>query len=130
MLQLRRDDNMSVYLLFDKVGLAELAEALQASEGTTASTVNATVDLSILTLKKKSPTVEATLAIRRGQSTGLSREGEGIVWTITDEDRACVISRFKQCEADGVFTPSELIRVQVPKNKRLDYVYGELVFTD
>lgn len=125
MIELRRDDNMSIFLVCDEFGLTELSNAMHASEGATPNSVNATVDMSILTLKRKSPSVEATLVIQRGDSTRLSQGEEGIVWTMTDEDRECVISRLKQCESERTFTPAELIRVQVLKNKHLDYVYGE-----
>jgi len=117
---------MSVSLLFDQDGLTILTEAMLCSEDDTANNVEVSFDKSILTLKKKSPIVETIILIRRGKATSLSLDGENIAWALTDEDRECLVTRFKQCKSDGTFTPAELIRVQVPKNKKLDYVYGKL----
>lgn len=130
MIQLRRSDNMSVFLIFDKDGLTNLIDAMKASESAAASSIQATVDMSVVTLKRKSPTVETTLVIQRGKETQLARAEEAVVWTITDEDRESVISRFEQCAAENVFHPAELISVQVPKNRRLDDLYGEFVVAE
>ena len=128
MIQFRREDNMAVCLLFDRAGLTELTDALKRSGGNvTTSSVNVTFDKSVLTLKRKSPNVPTSLIIAPGDITRISQVGEDIVWAITDEDRECLVGRFEQCESDGACIPAELIRVQIPKNKRLDYLCGELI---
>jgi len=126
-IHLRRDDNMSIYMLCDKHGLKKLIDSMQGVDEVRAESIELDFDKSILTLKRKSPTVLTPMVIRVGDATQISLEGTKIVWTLSDEDRDYIISRFQQCEKDGYFYPAELIRVQVPKNKKLDYLYAELI---
>lgn len=127
MIRLRRDDNMSVCLVCDHNGLARLTDAMRGDNKITESSLEVAFDKSIFTLKRKSPTVFTNLTIKLGDFTRFSLDGDDVVWTITDEDRDCIISRFKQCDTDGAFVPAELIRIQVSKNRNLDYLYAELV---
>jgi hypothetical protein len=54
-------------------------------------------------------------------------EDSGLVWTIEDEDLDCLGSLLAKCRENGNLETPELIRVQVPKNKKLDYLYGTMI---
>jgi hypothetical protein len=125
MIQLRREDNMSVFILLDESGLAELTAAMNRHERVEPNNVNVIFDRSILTLKKKSPSIRAELSINSGDFTRISQVGKNICLFITSEDRECIATRLMRCRMEGAFIPAELIRLQIPKNKYLDYLYGE-----
>ena len=96
MIQLQRNDSMSVCLTCDRGGLADLADAMRGGNGTAVHRIEATFDKSIGTLKTKSPTVSTMLVVKAGDQTRFSLEGDNLVWTITDEGRDCVLSRLEQ----------------------------------
>lgn len=127
MMQMRRGDNRSVYLTANRNGLARLFVVLQVGDRTDRDGPEVSFDMSVVTMKRNSPTVTTTLAITTGETTELSQVGDCIVWTITDEDRQCVIPRFVQCSEVGAFVRAELLHLRILKNRHLDYLYGELV---
>lgn len=127
MIQFKREDSMSINLLFDKEGLAQLLESLKNALKGEHSYIVAQFDASILSFKKG--TTENTsiqIEYTGSNETQLYKQNNQIIWRLDKEDTEVAIDRLELCETEGYFSPAEFIRVQVPKNKRLDYIYCEL----
>ena len=127
MIEFKRDDSMSIYLSFDEQGLLALNQAItEVANGETTS-IDVTSDRSVVTMKRSSSTEVTTMKIVGGELTTLSFEESNLVWVIEGEDLDCLGSSLSKCQQNGSLDTAELIRVQVPKNKKLDYLYGSLI---
>lgn len=130
MINFRRDDNMSIFLSFDHVGLAELLEGMKNTVSDIPVSIPVTFDKSVTTLKRTSPTETLNLIFNKGDETELFLEADDVVWRVTTEDLECALVRLKQCLSSGAFIPAEFIRVQIPKNNKLDYLFCEMINSD
>ncbi len=126
MVQFRREDNMAIWLIFDSVGLGRLLEVLSRALTGGRPFLEANVDMSVITMKRSSKTTATSVWVEISDETQLLKRNDKVLWVLTKEDLGSAIDRLEQCRTAGYFTPAEFIRVQVPKNRRLDYIYCEL----
>lgn len=127
MIQFKREDNMSIKLFFDDKGLEEILESLKKAQKGELAFIDAQFDTSVISLKKETvfdTTVQMTYA--KSRETQLRKQDDQIVWALEKEDIEIAIEQLERCKKKGYFSPGEFIRVQVPENKRLDYIYCEL----
>jgi hypothetical protein len=127
MIEFKRDDNMSIYLSFDEQGLVLLCNAIEVLQSRDVSNLDVSFDRSVATMKRSSAIELINMSIARGETTTMAIEDSGLVWTIEDEDLDCLGSLLAKCRENGNLETPELIRVQVPKNKKLDYLYGTMI---
>lgn len=127
MIQFKREDNMSIKLFFDSEGLIEILESFKNVHNGEVSSIYAQFDESVISLKKGTA-IDTSIQIEYVESgeTQLKKQNNQVIWTFEKEDIEVAIERLEQCKIDGYFSPAEFIRVQVPKNKKLDYIYCEL----
>jgi hypothetical protein len=90
--------------------------------------ISVLMDMSVVTMKETSNEMEVSLTISIGESTLIKKHDEHkqIFWLFTKEELEDAVGRLEQCKAEGYFSPAEFIRVKVPKNRRLDYIYCEM----
>lgn len=124
MIELKRDDGMSVFLSFDSEGLELLIQSLGAAMSGTANSLEVVFDRSVITMKRSSRTETMEMVVIGGEMTTFRFHENKLVMSIEGEDLECLSELLSKCQETGSLGTSELIRVQVPKNKKLDYLYG------
>lgn len=127
MVGFERDGNMSITVSCDDAGLSALIQAVGNARNSTAGTLEVMFDQSVMTLKQTSPTELTTMAVVAGESTGMHSSDHRPVLTLEAEDADCLLALLSSAQEKGAFEPPELVRVQVPKNHRLDCLYGVMV---
>lgn len=128
MIDFKRDGGMSICLSFDEQGLLALNQAIAEVANGETSLLDVTFDRSVVTMKRSSSTEETKMKVVGGDLTTLNFEETNLVWVIEGEDLDCLDSSLSKCQQNGRLDTAELIRVQVPKNKKLDYLYGVLLY--
>lgn len=127
MIQFKREDNMSIKLIFDYEGLEKILESFKKVYKGDISTIYAKLDGSVISLKKSVVTdTSIQMEYVENGETQLKKEDNQVIWLLEKEDIEIAVERLEQCKIKGYFSPGEFIRVQVPKNKKLDYIYCEL----
>ncbi len=129
MMEFRRDDKMSIYLSFEKGDLETLVDVLKSIQEGGSRQIDAHFDRSIITMKKSSPTENSSLLMCKGDSTELYSDSDSLIWKLADEDIDCLKAIFLRCMNHDYLEVAELIRVQTPKNNRVDYLYGDFITT-
>jgi hypothetical protein len=128
MIQLKREDAMSIKLLFDKEGLSHLLNSFEKVSIGELSLIDVQLDSSVITLKKSCiDDISMKIEYTKSGTTQIYQQNNQIIWSLEQEDIEDAIYRLQQCIVQGYFSPAEFIRVQVPKNKKLDYIYCELI---
>ncbi|HHX17358.1 MAG TPA: hypothetical protein GX727_00690 [Clostridium sp.] len=128
MIQLKREDAMSIKLLFDKEGLSHLLNSFKKVFIGELSIIDVQLDSAVITLKKRSiENVSIKIEYTESSSTQIYKQNNEIIWSLEQEDIEDAIYLLEQCIVEGYFSPAEFIRVKVPKNKKLDYIYCELM---
>lgn len=127
MIEFRRDDNMSIYMSFDSNGLSTLVKAFQDALAGEKKPIEVIFDKSITSMKRAAITASTTMTVERGDATSMISDDDGIHWRIDREDLDCLLHLLSKAQARGALETPELGRVQVPKNKKLDYLYGSMV---
>ncbi len=127
MVKIDRSDEMSIWLRCQQIGLEQLLKAFRSALKGEVIRLDATIAMSTLTLRRRSRTIEAPLRLQIGSETQLEKQEHGVTWLISREDLESGVERLERSIVDGFFSPAELMRVQVTKNRRLDYLYCEIV---
>lgn len=127
MIEFKRYDNMSIMMTFDYLGITLLCQALDDVLAHGITSIEVSFDKSVINLKRSSNIFITGMNIIIGEQTRLSIEDAHLVWSIESEDLDCLRSLLAKCKETGSLQTPELIRVQVPKNKRLDYLYGSMI---
>lgn len=76
----------------------------------------------VISVKNDKRTIRVVARIEIGDTSVISGDSQGIVWKIEQEDLESAINSLKRCKTDGYCAPPEFMRVQIPKNKRLDWL--------
>lgn len=126
MIQLTREDRLAVWLRIDHRGLDCLLAAIKKTSDGHVSYVDALVDMSVVSMKRRSALVDAVIEIRPGAQSLLVRTATGIEWTMDGDDLESAMSALNQCKEKGYFFPAEFLQTQVAKNRNLDWIYAEL----
>ena len=129
MITIKRIDKMSINMEFDKTGLKDLIKAFNdVTIKKPISNIDVVFDLSILTLKKQRfENKTITFEYVEDTCTKLVRKESEIRWLIDKEDIENAKELLEISLEKGYFSPAEFIRVQVTKNKNLDYMYCKIV---
>lgn len=127
MIQVKREDSMSIHLLFDNTGLTQILESLKSALKGEQASINGKIDALVISMKK-GEMLDSCIEIEYTESgeTQLLKQSNQVLWILDKEDIEVAIERLEQCKTDGYFSPAEFIRVQIPKNKKMDYIYCEL----
>ena len=125
-IKFHRDDKLSIWLTFNLAGLENLIKAFKGALRREVESINALMDMSVITLKKKATEKMVSIEIRLGKSTLIAKHEEQIFWYFEKEVLEDAIGRLDRCLAENNFYPAEFIRVKVSKNKKLDYIYCDL----
>lgn len=127
MIHFKREDSMAINIVFDNLGLIQLLNCLKRVLKGEQVSINTLFDASVISSKKGAVTdVSIGISYDESGETRLCKQGNQILWIFDKEDIEIAIERLEQCKDNDVFSPAEFIRVRVPKNKRLDYIYCEL----
>jgi len=127
MIELDRSDGMSIWLRCDQGGLNQLLETFRSALRGEIPHLDARVDMSTMTLKRKSRVRDASIRLQIGNETQLTRCEDDISWLISREDLESGLGRLERSAVEGFFSPAEFMRIQVRKNRKLDYLYCEIV---
>jgi len=114
MIQFKREDNMSIKLIFDYEGLVEILEGLKKIYKGYISTIYAQLDESVISLKK-SMMIDTSIQMEyvENEETQLKKEDNQVRWILEKEDIEIAVERLEECKIKGYFSPGEFIRVQV-----------------
>lgn len=78
-------------------------------------------------MKRRARTEFKGILIETGKETMMLLQQGEPVWTIDREDLESAIDQLVRGESLGYVSPAEFMQVKIPKNKKLDYVFCELV---
>lgn len=123
MIELSRQDRLSIQLKLNKAGLGALLGALVDASTGEATRLDAIVDDSVFNSKRKSSTKSVSLKLMLGDDCVLSRGNEGVVWKLTLDDFESAVASLRHTIKEGWCFPAEFLQVKVPKNKDLDTMY-------
>lgn len=127
MIEMIRDDAMSINMVFDEDGNKELLKAFNKILNSTVSYEMAVCfDAAILTLKKHTlETIMITIQKdNKVDGSIIMMLEDSIVWKLDEEYIDMGIEFFRRSMQKGYFWPAEFIRVEILKNKKnLDYMY-------
>jgi hypothetical protein len=127
MIEFKRDDNMSIHMSFDSKGLSMLVQVFQDALAGEQKSIQVIFDKSVTSMKRGANTASTTMTVERDDATSMTSDDNGIHWRIAPEDLDCLLHMLSKAQTRGALETPELVRVQVPKNKRLDYLYGSMV---
>lgn len=127
MIEFTRTSNTSIELKFDAAGLHSLIDAMRSVLARTTTTIEASFDMPIVTMKRSSPKKLLSLSVMLEAETTLAKREESVVWSLDAEDAESALTQLQNCQSIGFFSPSEFLRVQSRKNKNMDWIYGEMV---
>lgn len=128
MIKIFRQNNSSIYMLFDNVGNEQLISAFTALNHNEKYMLNVIFDLSVINMKKTN-LKETSLSLKIDNNTNYSlirKIDDDFIWTMDNDDADYGLEAFKDCKENNGFFPAEFIRIQIQKNKNIDDMYCEL----
>lgn len=130
MIEITRKDSMSIYMYFDENGNKELIKKFKEIKNNDLSyNLSINLDLSVIKMKKHK-NIETVITIERDnhiEGSAFLIVDDKVVWKLDEDYIDIGIARFSDCKKVGFFSPPEFIRVDVIKNRNLDYLYCKLI---
>jgi hypothetical protein len=117
---------MAIRLVFDQVGLTDVLHAFRVVLDGGQAEITAEMETAVIRMKQHGRIVSTSIRVELGETSALSAHDHETIWTVERESLESAIESLEKCQLRGYVSPPEFMRVQVPKNKRLDYVYCEL----
>jgi hypothetical protein len=125
MIEIHRADDMALNLVLDVDGLKELLAAFRQALHSGRAHVHLRLDPSVIS-KRGTPSMESVEVVRSSVNVpSLAKNEQGIQWSLGSEDLESGMEQLERALALGYFSPAEFLRVQVPKRKKLDWIYAE-----
>lgn len=120
---------MSIYIEFDKEGCSNLLDMFNEIYKEKEFELRVEFDPSVMKMKKGGTLKSLVVLCNKNteDKSVFTLENNNLIWKMEQDDIELGIEMFTECKQQGYFFPAEFIRIQTPKNKKLDYIYCELV---
>lgn len=120
---------MSIYIEFDKEGCSNLLDMFNEIYKEKEFELRVEFDPSVMKMKKGGTLKSLVVLCNKNteDKSVFTLENNNLIWKMEQDDIELGIEMFTECKQQGYFFPAEFIQIQTPKNKKLDYIYCELV---
>lgn len=126
MIELKRQET-GISMSVDAGGAAVLADAFREALAGGRARLEVLFDFSVLTMKRAASSQSTHVEVALGDvaEPAFSRSPDGVSWILGHEDLESGIASLQAALNKRAFVPAEFLRVKVPKNKKLDYIFAE-----
>lgn len=130
MINIFRDDNMSIFIIMDYLGNEIMIETFEKlKKGEKEVCIEVIFNTAVLKLNKRRE-IKTNIIFSEDSNIDVSEiilKGNDIIWKMNRDDVEYGYQRFVLSEKEGFFSPAEFIRVAIKKNKNIDYVFCERI---